>query len=91
MGKKNKEAPEEIYLEEHRAMICLPETVVEAVIECKIFCDGELKSVRKILNQADIREAFHKADIGYIDDEDTFVLTDKGKAYLEEMRLNGEI
>ena len=28
---------------------------------------------------------FRKADEGYIDDDDTFVITDKGRAFLEEL------
>lgn len=75
--------PEEIELIEHRAMIELPEDSVEASIQCKVFHDGELVEVKKKLNMSDLRTAFKKADDGYIDDDDRFVLTDKGIEYLE--------
>lgn len=78
------EDQESIELMEHRAMIELPEDAVEAQIKVKVFHDGEIVDVVKTLKMSDLRTAFRKADDGYIDDEDTFVLTDKGMAYLEE-------
>lgn len=77
--------PEDVELEEHRAMVCMPENTVEATIECRVFHDGELISVCKKLSMSDVRSAFKKADDGYIDDDDTFELTDKGKAFLNEI------
>jgi len=77
--------PEEISLDEHRAMVGLPEEAVEVVLNCKVFHDGDIMHVSKTLKMEDIRTAFRKADDGYIDDEDTFVITEKGKAYFEEM------
>lgn len=79
------EEKETIELSEHRAMVCFPEDAVEVKVDCKVFHNGELINVSKVLSMADIRTAFKKADDGYIDDDDRFVLTDKGKAYLEEM------
>lgn len=69
----------------HRAMVELPEDSVEAEILCKVYHDGELINVTQKLQMSDLRESFRKADEGYIDDDDRFVLTDKGKAYLEEI------
>ncbi len=79
------EDAETVELMEHRAMVCLPEDSVEVQINCKVYKDGELIIVKKTMSMSDLRTAFKKADDGYIDDEDTFVLTDKGKAYLEEL------
>ena len=78
---------EEIELMEHRAMVTLPENSVSVEINCKVFHDGEIINVSKTLSMEDIRTAFQKADDGYIDDDDTFVLTEKGLKWLEE---NGE-
>ena len=74
----------EVMLNEHRAMICLPEDAVEVRFEAKVYHDGELITVQKILTMGDLREAFRKADEGYIDDDDVFVVTEKGKMWLEE-------
>lgn len=75
---------EEVMLNECRAMICLPEDSVELRVEAKVYHDGELITVQKILTMGDLREAFRKADEGYIDDDDVFVITEKGKKWLEE-------
>lgn len=77
----------EIELQDHRAIITLPEEAVEATINIKVFHDGDLIKVHKVMNMGEIRQAFKKADDGYIDDDDTFVLTEKGKAYCEEHGL----
>ena len=80
--------PEEestVELTEHRAMICLPEDSVEVEINAKVFHEGKLISVTKKMTMSDLREAFRKADDGYIDDDDRFVLTEKGKAFFDEL------
>ena len=78
----------EVELQEHRAMIYIPENAVEVVLSVKVYHDGELINVSRTIGISEIREAFRKADDGYIDDDDRFVLTDKGKEYLE--RMNAE-
>lgn len=75
---------DDILLTEHRAIVCFPENSVEVTIEAKVFQDGKLVDVKKKLAMEDIREAFHKADDGYIDDSDRFVITEAGKKWLEE-------
>lgn len=75
---------EEIELVSHRAMLEVPNNAVEARMLIKVFQDGELIEVSRTLDMDEIREAFRKADDGYIDDDDRFVLTDKGIAWLEE-------
>lgn len=76
---------EYIELKEHRAMMCLPENAVEVTMTAKVYADGELQTVSMTYDMKQIREMFRKADDGYIDDDDTFVITDKGYAYLDEM------
>lgn len=76
---------DEIELVEHRAMVCMPEDSVEVTIEAKVYFDGSLHTVSKTLSLSDIREAFRMGD-DYIADDDVFVLTEKGKAFLEETR-----
>ena len=79
------EVENEISLLEHRAILFgFPEHAVEIEIQAKVFENGELLNVTKKMNMDEIREAFRKADDGYIDDDDRFVITDKGIAYLEE-------
>lgn len=75
----------EINLMEHRAIILgFPEHAVEVRIEAKVFENGEILNVSKTMNMDEIREAFRKADDGYVDEDDRFVLTDAGAEYLEK-------
>ena len=79
------EVENEISLLEHRAILFgFPEHAVEVEIQAKVFENGKLMNVTKKMDMDEIREAFRKADDGYIDDDDRFVITDKGIAYLEE-------
>ncbi len=78
------EEKEYIELQEHRAMIHLPENAVEVTMEAKVFENGELQTVSKTYNMSQIREMFRKADDGYIDDDDRFTITEKGLEWLEE-------
>lgn len=84
--KERTDSGEEITLCEHRAMIYLPEDSVEVTITAKIYVNGNVCEVGKVMSMSDLREAFRKADDGYIDDDDTFFITEKGKAYLDEVR-----
>ena len=74
----------EIDLEVHRAIIELPENTVALTIAAKVYMDGEIKEVLKDYSISDIREMFRKADDGYIDENDRFMITEKGLAWLEE-------
>jgi len=76
---------EYIELINHRAMIEIPENSVEVRMIVKVYVDGEIETVSSTLNQEMIREAFRKADDGYIDEDDRFVLTENGLRYLEEL------
>lgn len=74
-----------IELTEHRAIICLPENTVEMTVVAKVYENGELQTVEMTYGISQIREMFRKADDGYIDDDDRFVITEKGLAWLEEL------
>lgn len=74
----------------HRAMIELPENAVEITVNAKVFIDGKLLEVSNVYDMAAIREMFRKADDGYIDDDDVFTITDKGREYLEELKKRNE-
>ena len=71
---------EGVELDEHRAMIYLPENAVEIEVKAKVYHEGEIIDASKKMTLEDIRDAFRKADDGYIDD------TDKGKALLDEYK-----
>lgn len=81
---------ETVELINHRAMVELPENAVEITVNAKVFHDGGLINVSKKLDMNEIRTAFQKADDGYIDDEDTFEITEKGKAWLDEQQKQRE-
>ena len=78
---------EYIELTTHRAMIEIPENSVEVQMIIKVYVDGEIKTVSSTLDQEMIREVFRKADDGYIDEDDRFVLTEKCLRYMEELEL----
>ena len=86
-NKKNDDVViDEIELMNHRAMVELPENAVEVQLRIKVFHEGELITVGRTLSMDDIRTAFRKADEGYIDDDDEFVITEKGLQWLEDHR-----
>lgn len=89
-SKKLEEMAEEkfVELQEHRAMVHLPENAVEVTIQAKVFHNDGILSVKKEMKMEDIREAFRKADDGYIDDDDMFVITEKGREFLAEKNNN---
>ena len=72
-----------IELTEDRAMLYVPHNALEGTLVFKIYYNGEIKTVQKTINQDELREAVRKAEEGYIDEDDRFVLTDKGREYLE--------
>ena len=73
----------EMELNEVRAMVYVPEDAVECIMSCKVFVDGELYTAEKKLTMRDRREAIRKAEDGYIDEDDVFTLTDKGREWFE--------
>jgi len=79
-----------VELMEHRAIIGLPENSVKVQVIATVFEDGDLQDVSMVYDLNDIREMFRKADEGYIDENDRFVLTDDGRAYLEELERSRE-
>lgn len=83
------ENQEEVELVTHRAIIELPENAVELDLQIKVFENGQLIAVGKTYSLGDIREMFRKADDGYIDDDDRFVITDEGLAWLEGQESKG--
>ena len=83
--------PETVELMNHRAMVELPENAVEITVNAKVYHGGKLISVGKTMDMEEIRTAFRKADDGYIDDDDTFVITEKGKAWLDEQRKSSSL
>lgn len=74
-----------VELKEHRAIVCLPENTVELTVTAKVFEGGELQTVSLTYSMSQVREMFEKADKGYIDDDDRFMITDKGLEWLEEL------
>ena len=73
----------EIELAEQYAVITLPENSVEAKIEVKIFEDGELITVQKIMNMGDIRNALKMGEEDFLPPDAMYSLTDRGREWLE--------
>lgn len=77
------EENEYVELDEHRAIMYLPVNAVKVDISATVFLNGELKKVSMSYGMEEIREMFRKADDGYIDEDDVFTLTDKGRQLSE--------
>lgn len=71
-----------IELSEDFIVLAIPRETVEVEIKAKIYHDGELLPVSKKMGMEEVREAFRKAETGYIDEDAEFVLTDKAKEFL---------
>ena len=83
----------EVELEERRAIIYLPENSVEATFLLKVYDSekGDLIEVKKTLGLSDLRRAFEDAEYNYIEDDDKFVLTEKGREYAEELKKRDKL
>ena len=86
LGVTEEEEKNMVELMGRRAIVELPEDAVQVDLECVVYHDDQLIKVSRKLDMSALREAFRKADDGYIDEDDTFVLTEKGKKYLQELR-----
>lgn len=75
-----------IELESDYAVIDLPVNTVTVELNVTVFEDGELHTVTRKLDLSDVRDAFREASENYFNDDDTYVLTEKGKEYLEHLR-----
>ena len=75
----------EIELEQAWAVIGLPTSAVYVSMDVTICLDGEIKKVCTSFDPQEIRTAFRKAEEGYIDEDERFVFTEEGKAYLESL------
>ena len=81
---KNKDKTIEVY--EERAIVYLPKDAIEVTIGAKLYLGkNKITDVEKNMDMHEIREAFRKAEEGYIDDDDQFVLTEKSKEYFENV------
>ena len=69
-----------------RAMIYVPENAVECELTFTVYQDGELSKVTQTMDMKELREAIRNAEECYIDEDDVFTLTDKGRQWLDEMR-----
>lgn len=80
----------EEYLEliERHAVVELPEEAVSITMQIDVYHEGQIETVHKAYDLNEIREMFNKADNGYFDDDDLWMLTDAGRKYEEQ--LDGE-
>ena len=84
------EQVQEIEIDQDRAMLYIPHNALEGTLEFKIYLNGEIRTVHTTLNQDELNEAVRKADEGYIDEDDRFVLTDEGREHLEYLKEHPE-
>lgn len=74
----------DIELNSVRSMIYIPENVIEIEMNIKVFEDSKIIEVKRTLNLQEIRKAIKKAEDGYVDEDDRFVITEEGRRFLED-------
>lgn len=75
----------EIELEQDRAIVYIPHNALDCKLVCKVYLDGEIQTVECMMDMDEVREAVRKAAEGYIDEDDVFTLTEKGRRLAEEI------
>ena len=78
----DKKRVDQLELDEDYIVLLIPSTTCEVTITAKVFYEGELVTVTKVMNFDEVREAFTEAANGYIPEDTVFTITDKGKEAL---------
>lgn len=81
---------EELNLDCEYLVLLVPRDTVELAVTAKVFYNGELIPVNRKMTFAEVREAFKEAEEGYIPSDAKFVLTEKGKEYLQKLERERE-
>lgn len=79
-----------MFIDERWAVMGLPENAVHVELTVDIYDGTKIKKIRKELSMDDIRQAFNRADEGYMDEDDGWVLTEKGIEYLNSLEEDNE-
>ena len=89
MGKKKKEEPKTIELEEMNIFLKIPKDAVALEVTASLIADGKVQKVSKKLSVSDIRDK-RQDFLDNVEDGDDYdaryVLTEEGMAYLESLR-----
>ena len=72
-----------IELTEKRAMLFLPKDAIELNMKVTIYRDGTIENVTRTITNTEIQKAFIDAEENYIEPDDEFCITDKGKDLLK--------
>ena len=80
---------EEVTLENKKIVIEIPKDTISLDIVPTVLINGELKKVMCTMGNNEIQEGFRDCEENYFDPDATFVITEKGRQYLEEMRAKG--
>ena len=79
----------EVELKEVRAMVYIPENSVEVTISAKVYKDGKLIEVEKVIDMQEVQKAVRDAEENYIGEDDMFQVTEKGLRWLKEIENDG--
>lgn len=83
---KKKKKKKYIEPDESRAMVFLPDNAYKIRIEASIVIDDEIVVAYKELDRSEIEKAFRDAEENYTEDDDKFVITEKGIEYLNQIQ-----
>lgn len=76
---------DKIELKEKYIVLSIPEDSVGVTITAKVLIGEKITEVSRNMDFAEVRAAFKEAEEGYVPPDALFTLTDKGRAYLEEL------
>ena len=73
------------YLEEERAIVYLPIDSIKVELVCTIYQDDKINTVSTTLSNRDIQKAFDDARKNYFEEDDEFILTEKGEEFFKKI------
>lgn len=75
---------DEIELKTAYAVVELPYNAVEVDIVAKVYIDGDIQTVKRTMDMEEVRTAIEEAAENYIPSDAVIMLTEKGRAMLNE-------
>ena len=85
-NKKEFKPGEEIELPQEYIVLAIPDSTVEVTINAKVYYDGEIHKVTRVMDFNEVRDAIKEAQDGYIPSDAIFSLTPLGEKRLNELQ-----
>lgn len=76
----------DIQLEEEFIVLAVPSSTIEVTISAKVWKDGEVKEVSRLMPFEEVRSAIEEAKYSYIPSDTVFTLTELGEAQVKALK-----